>query len=246
MVSNSPTKVSAPVSGLASGGYDAFMKSAGGKSREPAARKRHAGRVVRTLTRLYPQAKCSLAYQTPLQLLIATILSAQCTDDRVNRVTPALFARYPDASAFASADPAELERHIQSTGFFRNKARSIIACCQAIVKEHGGKVPGTMEQLCALPGVGRKTANVVLGNAFGVPGLVVDTHVQRLSRRMGLTAEKTPERIEQDLMQIIPRKSWVTFGHQMIYHGRKVCKARKPRCAQCALGKFCPRIGVES
>lgn len=232
------------VSGQASGGYHACMKSAKGKLGDLAERRRRAARVVRTLARLYPQAKCSLDYHTPLQLLVATILSAQCTDDRVNRVTPALFARYPDAAAFARADQAELERMIQSTGFFRNKARSIIACCRAIVEKHGGEVPGTMEELHSLPGVGRKTANVVLGNAFGVPGLVVDTHVQRLSRRMGLTAEKTPEKIEQDLMQVIPRKSWVAFGHQMIYHGRKVCKARKPNCTQCALGTFCPRLGV--
>jgi endonuclease-3 len=209
-----------------------------------AERKRHAARIVRGLAREYPDARCSLDHANPLQLLIATILSAQCTDERVNLVTPALFARYPDAAAFAKTDPRELERMIQSTGFFRNKAKSILGCCRAIVEEHGGEVPGTLEELVALPGVGRKTANVVLGNAFAVPGLVVDTHVMRLSRRMGLTKATTPEKIELDLMKMIPPEGWVAFGHRMIYHGRRICQARSPRCEACPLTKYCPKIGV--
>jgi endonuclease-3 len=213
--------------------------------KDVAARRRLAHRVVQALAKLYPAAKCSLDYNTPVQLLVATILSAQCTDERVNKVTPALFARYPDAPAFAGADLSELERMIQSTGFFRNKAKNILACCRGIVDQHDGRVPGTMEALHALPGVGRKTANVVLGNAFGVPGLVVDTHVQRLSSRLGLTSESTPERIEQALMALLPPKEWVAFGHRMIEHGRKVCQARKPRCDACTLAAFCPKIGVK-
>lgn len=208
-------------------------------------RRRHAAKVLRILAREYPDAVCSLNYDTPLQLLIATILSAQCTDERVNMVTPALFARFPDAKAFATAEPKEVEKLIQSTGFYRNKARNIIACCKAIVEQHGGEVPGTLEELVRLPGVGRKTANVVLGNAFGVPGIVVDTHVLRLSRRLGLTREKTPDKVERDLMQILPPEEWVAFGHRMIYHGRKICQARKPRCDVCPLAEVCPRIGVK-
>lgn len=209
-----------------------------------AARRRLARKVVRTLARLYPDAKCSLDHATPLELLIATILSAQCTDQRVNIVTPALFAKYPSAAAYAGADVKELEQLIQSTGFFRNKAKSITACCSELVAKHAGKVPGSMDELHALPGVGRKTANVVLGNAFGVPGLVVDTHVQRLSRRLGLTSQDTPEKIERDLMQVLPPREWTAFGHRMIYHGRKICQARKPKCDECALREFCPRVGV--
>ncbi len=208
-------------------------------------RRTQAQRVVRELQKLYPDAHCALQYQNPLQLLIATILSAQCTDVRVNLVTPALFARYPDAEAFANAEATELERMIQSTGFFRNKARNIIACCKEIVASHGGKVPGTMEQLNPLPGVGRKTANVVLGNAFGVPGITVDTHVSRLSRRLGLTEEEDPVKIERDLMDILPAREWTMFSHRMIFHGRQVCFARKPACDRCTLSKFCPKVGVE-
>jgi endonuclease-3 len=207
-------------------------------------RRAHARRIVRHLAKLYPDARCALDYQNPLQLLIATILSAQCTDVRVNMVTPALFARYPDAAAFANADQAELERMIQSTGFFRNKAKSIIACCKQIVEKHGGQVPATMEELTPLPGVGRKTANVILGNAFDVPGITVDTHVGRLSRRMGLTTEEHPEKVERDLMKVIPKKEWTMFSHRMIFHGRQVCFARKPNCDGCMLNKICPRVGV--
>jgi endonuclease-3 len=204
-----------------------------------------ARRIVRTLARLYPDAHCALVHHSPLQLLIATILSAQCTDARVNQVTPALFARYPNARTFAEAEPRELERLIQSTGFFRNKARNIIRCCQELVEKYGGEVPRTMEELTPLPGVGRKTANVILGTAFGVPGIPVDTHVGRLSRRMGLSTHTDPVKIERDLMELIPAKDWTMFGHRMIFHGRQVCQARRPRCAECALAPTCLKVGLE-
>jgi len=207
--------------------------------------KGRARRIVRLLAKQYPDAHCALKHEGPLQLLIATILSAQCTDVRVNLVTPALFQRYPDAKAFAAADRAELEALIQSTGFFRNKAKSILACCKALVERHGGQVPATMEELTPLAGVGRKTANVILGNAFGVPGITVDTHVGRLSRRMGLTTETDPEKVERDLMRLVPRKEWTMFSHRMIFHGRQACHARKPLCETCVLAKVCPKVGVE-
>ncbi len=206
--------------------------------------KRRGRRLRRELARLHPDAGCALHFDGPLQLLVATILSAQCTDKRVNQVTPALFARYPDAQAFADAVPEELEAMIQSTGFFRNKARHLIACCKEIVARHGGRVPGTMDELVPLAGIGRKTANVVLGNAFGVPGIPVDTHVARLSQRMGLTLFADPEKIERDLMAIVPRKDWTAFGHRMILHGRQVCHARRPLCASCGLAPACPKVGV--
>lgn len=204
-----------------------------------------AGRIVRKLAQLYPDAHCALHYANPLQLLVATILSAQCTDERVNRVTPALFARYADAKAFATAEQAELEKLIQSTGFFRSKAKNIIACCRQLVELHGGEVPRTMEELVPLPGIGRKTANVILGNCFDVPGIPVDTHVRRLSQRMGLSEHADPEKIERDLMGLIPRKQWTMFGHRLIFHGRQVCHARKPQCEQCRLAALCVRRGVE-
>jgi endonuclease-3 len=203
-----------------------------------------ANKIVRLLAKEYPDAECALHHQSPLQLLIATILSAQCTDARVNMVTPDLFARYPSAKAYATANPAELEKAIQSTGFFRNKARNIIACCKQIVEDYGGEIPRTMEELVGLPGVGRKTANVILGNAFDVPGITVDTHVGRLSRRLGLTKETAAEKVERDLMNLIPAKNWTMFSHHMIFHGRRVCHARKPMCSQCVLAKLCPKIGV--
>jgi endonuclease-3 len=203
-----------------------------------------AHRVVRLLAETYPDAHCALRHDGPLQLLIATILSAQCTDARVNMVTPALFARYPDAAAFAGADPRELEQMIHSTGFFRNKARSIIACCKELVERHGGRVPATMDELVPLPGVGRKTANVILGNAFGVPGIPVDTHVNRVSRRLGLTEATDPVKIEHDLARLVPKQEWTMFGHRVIFHGRQVCHARKPLCEQCILADVCPRVGV--
>ncbi len=212
------------------------------KTTSPArARARH---LVRILAQAYPDAHCALNYQTPLQLLVATILSAQCTDVRVNLVTPALFARYPDAEAFATADPAELEALIRSTGFYRNKAKSILGCCKRLVAEHGGQVPASMEELVPLPGVGRKTANVLLGNAFGVPGITVDTHVGRLSRRLGLTEQTDPEKVERDLMAVIPEKEWTMFSHRTIFHGRRVCHARKPCCEDCVLERLCPKVGV--
>ena len=207
--------------------------------------RRRALRINEALTELYPDAHCALHHANPLQLLVATILSAQCTDERVNKVTPALFARYPDAKAYANADIGELETLIQSTGFFRNKARNIQACCQMLVEKHGGQVPRTMEELVPLPGVGRKTANVILGNAFGVPGIPVDTHVGRLSRRMGLTEHDDPVKVETDLAALVPKEEWTMFGHRMIFHGRQVCQSRKPKCAECTLKKICPMIGVE-
>jgi endonuclease-3 len=207
--------------------------------------KNRARQIVRILSKLYPDAHCALRCENPLQLLIATILSAQCTDVRVNMVTPALFARYPNARAFAEADQGELERAIQSTGFFRNKARNIIACCRQIQEKHGGQVPGTMEDLVHLPGVGRKTANVILGNAFDIPGITVDTHVLRLSKRMGLTRKTDAVKVEQDLMELIPSKEWTMFSHRMIFHGRQVCAARKPNCEGCGVAEICPKIGVK-
>jgi endonuclease-3 len=211
----------------------------------PSLRRRAAG-VVRELARLYPEAPCALHHTGPLRLLVATILSAQCTDARVNMVTPALFARYPDAAAFAAAKPRDLERLIHSTGFYRAKARNIQACCRAIVEKHGGKVPRTMAELTALPGVGRKTANVVLGTAFAVPGLPVDTHVGRLSRRMGLTVETDPVKVERDLTALLPAQEWTMFGHRMIHHGRRVCHARKPQCDACGVAGLCAKVGVEN
>jgi endonuclease-3 len=202
--------------------------------------RRRAGRVVRALARLYPDAPCALRYADPFQLLVAVILSAQCTDAQVNRVMPALFARFPDAAALAAARPHDLEKLIHSTGFFRAKARNLRACARARVERHGGAVPATMEELTALPGVGRKTANVVLGNAFGIPGIPVDTHVGRLSRRLGLTAETDPEKVERDLNALVPRKEWTMLGHRLIHHGRQVCHARRPECGACGLAKWCP------
>lgn len=216
------------------------------KKPKPQPLKERARGIARGLAQRYPDAHCALHHEGPLQLLIATILSAQCTDVRVNMVTPALFARYPDAKAFADAIPAELETAIQSTGFFRNKAKNIIACCRQIVDRHGGTVPGTMADLIPLPGIGRKTANVILGNAFDTPGITVDTHVQRLSRRMGLTTHTVPEKIEHDLMELIAEKDWTMFSHRMIFHGRQVCHARKPKCSDCMLAKLCPKIGVDT
>jgi endonuclease-3 len=212
---------------------------------DPALRTR-ARAILKGLAKLYPDAHCALTFNNPLQLLIATILSAQCTDVRVNLVTPALFEKYPDANAFANADIRELERLIQSTGFFRNKAKSIKTCCQMLVEQFDGAVPGTLEELVPLPGVGRKTANVVLGNAFDVPGITVDTHVGRLARRMGFTAHDDAVKVERDLMELIPQKDWTIFSHRMIFHGRQVCASRKPACEVCALAKDCPKIGVET
>jgi endonuclease-3 len=200
----------------------------------------HGRKLVRRLRKAHPGATCTLSHQGPLQLLVATILSAQCTDARVNLVTPALFAKYRDAEAFAGADPAELEAEIRSTGFFRTKARAIREACRDIVERHGGQVPATLEELTALRGVGRKTANVVLGNAFSTPGITVDTHVRRVSRRLGLTDQQDPVKIERDLMRIVSRADWTDFSHMTIRHGRTVCAARKPLCGECVLRDLCP------
>ena len=197
--------------------------------------------ILPILKKLYPKARCSLDYKNPLQLLIATILSAQCTDERVNKVTPDLFKKYRDAKALAAADQNELEKEIQSTGFFRNKAKSLRGMAAAIVEQHRGQVPQTMQDLTHLPGVGRKTANVVLGNAFSISeGVVVDTHVARVAARLGLTKETDPVKIEKELMQIVPREEWTLFSHLLIFHGREICQARKPRCSICPLLPHCP------
>jgi endonuclease-3 len=197
--------------------------------------------LIDALPEIYPGAHCELDFKNPLQLLVATILSAQCTDKRVNLVTPGLFAKYRDAASFASAKSDALETAIRSTGFFRSKAKSIRAAAVAIVQEHGGKVPRTMGELHALPGVGRKTANVVLGNAFGInQGIVVDTHVARLSQRLRLTRQTDPVKIETDLMKLVPRDRWTIWSHWLIWHGRRRCFARKPDCANCELLSLCP------
>jgi len=205
----------------------------------------YSTRVVRALRRHYPDATCSLDFNTPLELLVATILSAQCTDERVNRVTKDLFKKYASAADYARAPLAELERDIQSTGFFRNKAKSIKGLSQRLLEEYGGEVPRDVDALVGLPGIGRKTANVILGTAFGIPsGVVVDTHVGRVSRRLGLTGQKDATKVEKDLMELIPKKEWIPFSHRMIRHGRRYCTARKPQCDDCPLNSFCPRIGV--
>lgn len=216
----------------------------------PKIRKRgraHVLRVVEALKTEYPEPSCALVHANPYQLLVATILSAQCTDARVNLVTPALFRRYPDARRLASADPGELEGLIRSTGFYRSKARNLLAMAGQVVERHGGEIPGDLAALTALGGVGRKTANVVLGTAFGIAeGIVVDTHVKRLARRLGLADGKTPEQIERQLMQHVPPREWVNMSHRLILHGRKVCVARKPRCEACPLADLCPRVGLAS
>jgi endonuclease-3 len=201
--------------------------------------------ILKGLQETYPDVKCALDHQDPLQLLVATILSAQCTDVRVNLVTPALFAKYPSAADFAEARLPDLEKLIHSTGFFRNKAKNIKAAGQRLLSEFKGIVPKTMEELLTLPGVARKTANVVLGTAYGIAsGIVVDTHVFRLSHRLGLTRARTPELVEQDLMTIVPKTEWIDFSHRLIHHGRKVCSARNPQCDRCSLNPVCPRVGV--
>ena len=208
--------------------------------------KRHAQRVVRQLKKDYSHAVCALNYDTPVQLLVATILSAQCTDERVNIVTAQLFKRYPTAEAMGKAPVRSLEKLVQSAGFYRNKAKNIKACCQALVREHAGEVPQDLDSLVKLAGVGRKTANVVLGTEFGIPtGVVVDTHVGRISRRLGLTEKVDAVQVERDLVALLPQKEWIDYSHRMIYHGRAICKARKPKCDDCTFLKFCPQIGVE-
>ncbi len=204
-----------------------------------------AGEILARLMRAYPDSRCSLRYRSPLELLVATILSAQCTDKRVNMVTPAVFARYPNAEALAAARQEELEELIKSTGFFRNKAKSLLGIASAVVERHGGEVPASMEDLVALPGVGRKTANVILGNAFGASeGVVVDTHVARLSGRLGLCADTDPVKIEAALMRLLPRERWTMLPHLLIWHGRRVCLARRPRCEDCVVNDLCPASRV--
>ena len=209
------------------------------------ARKQRAAQVYDHLAEEYPDAKCALHHRSPFELAVATILSAQCTDARVNMVTPELFRLYPDPPSLARAKQEELEEVIRSTGFFRNKARSLVRMATALEEDHGGELPRNMKELAALPGIGRKTANVILGNAFGIDeGVVVDTHVKRLSGRLGFTAETNPNKIEQDLMGLFDRETWTMLAHLLIYHGRKVCPARRPRCNECAVSHLCPSSAV--
>jgi len=204
---------------------------------------RRARRIDRVLAETYPDAHCELDFATPLELLVATILSAQSTDRRVNGVTPALFARYPDAAAYAAADRDELEELIRPTGFFRAKTSSLIGLGQALCERYDGEVPGRLKDLVTLPGVGRKTANVVLGNAFGVPGITVDTHLGRLARRFGWTLETDPDKVEAEIATLIPRRDWTMMSHRVIFHGRRCCHARKPACGACPLARMCPSYG---
>lgn len=200
--------------------------------------------IVRRLRKQFPDARTSLAYRTPFELLVATILSAQCTDERVNKVTQALFRKYPQPADFAKADIDELEGMIRSTGFFHAKAKSIQGCYAALVRDHAGEVPREIEAMVKLPGVGRKTANVVLGSALGIAsGIVVDTHVKRVAGRLGLTREEDPEKIEADLMALVPKADWIVFSHMLIHHGRRTCMARKPACLACVLKEICPAAG---
>ena len=201
--------------------------------------------ILRRLKRRYPDARCALDHRDAYQLLAATILSAQCTDVRVNQVTPTLFARYPGPAALARARPADVEEIVRPTGFFRNKTRSLIGMAQAVVADHGGEIPRSMEELRVLPGVGRKTANVVLGNAYGInEGVTVDTHVARVSRRLGLTDQEDPVKIERDLMPLFPRRQWALLSHLLIFHGRQICVARRPRCGECPLSDLCPSAAL--
>jgi len=216
---------------------------AAGVVETPVARTRRARRINRVLAETYPDAHCELDFTTPLELLVATILSAQTTDVRVNLVTPQVFARYRSAADYAAADRAELETMIQSTGFFRAKTNALITLGQALVERYGGEVPGRLADLVTLPGVGRKTANVVLGNAFGVPGITVDTHVGRLARRFGWTTETDPDRVEAEVGALFPRREWTMLSHRLIWHGRRVCHSRKPACGACPVARLCPSYG---
>ncbi len=202
-------------------------------------KKERVNKVIENLEKMYPEAACSLDYKDPLQLMVATQLAAQCTDARVNMVTKDLFEKYKTVYDFANADLEELEQNIRSTGFYHNKAKNIIAACRMIISDFGGKVPSDMESLLRLPGVGRKTANLLLNDCFGIPGIVVDTHAKRLSNRIGLTKNEDPEKIEYDLMKQIPRDKWGSFCHQLVYHGRALCNARKPLCENCDIREFC-------
>ncbi len=205
------------------------------------AKKQRVLAIISVFDQVYEDAECTLDYTNPLELLIATQLAAQCTDARVNLVTPHLFQKYPDVYAFAYADELELQEDIRSTGFFRNKAKNIIGCCQMLIADFDGQVPGKMEDLLKLPGVGRKTANLVLGDYFGIPGVVVDTHATRLSNRMGFTTNKDPYKIELDLQKVVPQTHWASFCHQLVYHGRAYCTARAPKCDTCPIRHLCPQ-----
>jgi endonuclease-3 len=223
----------------------AVRRAAVKKPKTAAERQQRVRKILRILDETYPGATCALLHQAPWQLLVATILSAQCTDARVNVVTKDLFRKYRSAGAYAAANPAEFEMEIRSTGFFRNKTKSVIGMAQGLVERFGGRVPDTMEELTSLPGVGRKTANVVLGNAFGKDeGIVVDTHVARITRLLGLTRQSDPAKIELDLMRVVPRRRWTLFPHLLIHHGRAVCVARKPRCEVCTVAHLCPSSRV--
>jgi endonuclease-3 len=201
--------------------------------------KKRTKEISTILYKTYPEATCSLNHEKPLELLIATMLAAQCTDLRVNIVTKELFRKYTSVYDYANANPEELEQDIKTTGFYRNKAKNIIGCCKKLIKDFGGRVPGNMQDLTSLPGVGRKTANVVLGNIFDIPGVIVDTHCKRLSNRLGLTDNEDPEKIEFDLMEIIPREDWTAFSNSLVYHGRAICDARKPKCQLCPISQYC-------
>jgi endonuclease-3 len=209
-----------------------------------ATRATRARAIARGLAKAYPDAWCELRHRSPWELLVATILSAQCTDKMVNQVTPTLFAELPTPGALAAASPAQVEALVKPTGFFRQKTKAIQGVARAVAERHRGRVPRDMEELTALPGVGRKTANVVRGTAFGQPAIFVDTHVKRLANRLGLTVESDPDRIERDLQQLLPPREWTRFAHRLIHHGRRICAARTPRCSQCAVARWCPRIGV--
>lgn len=209
-------------------------------------KKKHARKIARKLAQLFPEPECALIHDSPFQLLVATILSAQCTDERVNATTPSLFKKYPTAARLATSKQADVEKIVYPLGFFRAKATNIRKMAQALMDDHDGEVPQTLKELVALPGVGRKTANVVLGTAFGIPsGVVVDTHVKRICNIFGLTTSKNPEIIERDLMEVLPKKEWINFSHRVILHGRATCVARRPRCTECDLLKVCPRIGLK-
>lgn len=209
------------------------------KTEKQETKKEKIKKIIPLLKKMHPQAHCELDHRNSLELLVSTILSAQCTDKRVNQVTPYLFKKYPIAKAYAESTPGELEEEIKSTGFFRNKAKMIRKSTRELVTRFGGKVPDRLEDLVTLPGIGRKTANVILGTAFGVPGIVVDTHVLRVSERLGLTKNTDPVKVEFDLMEIVPKKAWIDFSHLLIFHGRYVCNARKPLCDQCSLTPYC-------
>ncbi len=210
-------------------------------SKETRRQKRtRARKIDQRLSAAYPDARCTLNFKNPLQLLVATILAAQCTDKRVNIVTGKLFRKYRTAKAYAQAEPDTLQKDIVSVGFFRNKTKSLLACGRLLFENYSGKVPETMEELLSLPGVGRKTANVILGNAFGIPGIVVDTHVARLSRRLGFSRHRDPDKVEQDLMPLVPQDRWTIFSHLLVFHGRLICLARKPDCPNCLLNDLCP------